>query len=215
MLDVSIRVPACLAVHLLVLSVCHADIIAQHIYTDDVDATFNSGAGMASDDGIIYDNRYAQSFLTVETGQVGAVSFVASVLAPTAADLRLSLMSFSLGQPGSVLGSVLVGADTFATGFLSFSYEFTHTVDFTSQDITLQSGLQYALVFSTDMPDANYRIYGDYEGYTGGATLFSQNGSPFSQRPGDFYFRIAAVPAPAAGMILGFAALACFPRRRS
>ncbi|MEA5614591.1 hypothetical protein [Nodularia spumigena] len=209
------RLVASLTIHFLLLSVCNAGIIAQHRYTDGVNATFNSGAGMSADGGVVYDNRRGQSFIAAGTAQVGAVSFVASSLSQATADLRLSVMSFSQGQPTTVLGSKLISANTFTSGFLSSPYEFTHTIDFTGLGITVQSDRQYALVFSTDSPDANYRIYGDYEGYADGASLYSQNGSPFSQQTGDFYFRIgAAIPAPSAAVYLGLAALAASARRR-
>lgn len=214
MLKSSNRVLASMPALLLLLPVCEADIIAQYAYGDDVNGIFNSGAGMTGDDGQIFDNRLGQSFVADATGMVGSVSFVASALGPASADLRVSLTTFAQGQPGSVLGSVLVGSGTFDSGFLP-SYEFTHSIDFSGAGIALTAGQSYALVFSTDTPDANYRMYGDYEGYAGGTSLFSQNGSPYDMRSGDYYFQVSTVvPAPGAAMLLGLAALPTSTRRR-
>lgn len=211
----NIRVLASLPVFLILLPVCNADIVAQHIYTDDVNSTFNSGAGMSADGGDIFDNRIAQSFTATTAGQIGAVRFVASAFGSTTADLRVSLVTMTQGQPASTLASLLVASETFTSGFLSSPYEMTHSIDFTSMGISVEQGQRYALVFSTDATEANYRIYGDFEGYSDGAYLFSQNGNAYSQQSGDIYFQVeTTVPSPSSTMLLGLGTLVTTRRRR-
>jgi len=191
----------------------NADLItAQHAYSDQTNGVFNGGAGMATDGPEVFDNRQAQTFTANITGALEQISFTASRLSGTNADLRVSLMTLENNQPASVLATSLVDFNSFDEGFLSSPADFTHTINFDPfSSAVLNQGESYAIVFSTDSTEANYRIYGDDVGYSGGSSMFSQNGSPFTLRSGDLYFQVGVVPAPASLFALTLLAI---PRRR-
>ncbi len=206
----------CIPALSLVTSVGHADVVASHTQTSPFSGTFNSGAGMAEDDGIIYDNRQAQSFITNASGTLSTISFIAakSSFSPTTADLRVSLTTFASGQPGTTLASRLVSLSTFEDSIASYD-EFSHAIDFSASAIMLEADTQYALVFSSDTANANYRLYGNSEGYLQGANYFSQNGSAFSVRTGDLFFQVeTGIPTPSTAALLALAGLTATRRKR-
>ena len=144
-----------------------------------------------------------------------SISFTASTFGQASADLRVSLTSFVAGQPATTLASQLVAANSFQDGSINNHDTFSHTIDFTNANLQLEANTQYALVFSSDTPDANYRIYGNSEGYLQGANYFSQNGSEFSLRSGDLFFQVeTGIPAPSSLALISLAALTATRRRR-
>ena len=172
--------------------------VAAHSLPVNATSWGNSGAGIGIDNQI-YDNRLAQTFVPTATGYLADISFNVYRI-DTNADLRISITSVVGGQPATVLDSVLlpftaVGTTSLSSSFLK-SGAFSHTVT-TSGTLLVNTGVTYALVFSSDTTNANYRIYSDSSGYADGTRLRYQNGLPFTEAVGsDVLFRVTATPIP-------------------
>ena len=163
---------------------------AFHTLPPGATGSFNVGAGIGTD-GMIFDNRRAQTFTPTVAGRVDSISFVATRLEGTDADLRVSLTTIDSGQPATVLFSTLIDVNSFTVGLVPGSGQsFTTTIDLSVAGIILATETQYALVFSTDTTEANYRIYGDNSGYLGGTMMRFQNSGPFVPSPleADLFF---------------------------
>ena len=82
----------------------------------------------------------------------------------------------------------------------------------------LEAGVSYAVVFSSDTPEANYRIYGDRSGYSEGANLRFQNSGPYVDAAGsDLLFRVTAnpIPEPKATFLFGLTSLVLWAAHRT
>jgi len=191
-------------------------VTASHSAPDAPSSFFNSGAGMALD-GILFDNVEAQSFTAEQTGILSDIALTASRLdVNTTADLRIDVVTWNPSdEVGQVLATGFLPAEGFSTGFLS-QLNFNTFINFSSTSIEIVQGLEYALVFSTDVPNANYRLYGDRLGYSGGSRFQSQNGSPFDSGSGDLFFqaRVVAIPEPGSGVCLVIGCFAGIAGRR-
>lgn len=185
---------------------------AKHMFPDGGRSFSNGGAGMATD-GIVFDNVLGQTFTAEQTGILYEVSFIATRLNDlTSADLRIDIAEYFSDQPGDVLGTSYIPAQEFETGFLSGNPDtFNKTVSFAREDISLRIGARYALLFSTDVTEANYRVYGDNSGYLGGNWIKSQNGAPFSYSgsTSDLFFRVNLISVPEPSSIAAVT-IACF-----
>lgn len=177
---------------------------------------------MGTDDDIVYDNRVAQTFLATSTGFLEDISFVVHRLIATGipADLRVSVTSVLGGQPGDLLESVLIPYELISTqspvSVPSPTGTFTTTVS-TSGSVLLVAGETYALVFSTDTTEANYRLRGDEYLYPEGSLLRYQNfGSFQGGTNSDLLFRITATPIPEPQAMSVFSVMLglCVLRRR-
>ena len=192
-------------------------VTASHTLPPSASSWFNTGAGIGTD-GIVFDNREAQTFTATTSGILDTVSFVATRLSGTTADLRVTLTNLIGGQPGVSIASGLVGVNSFAEGFLSGNPdEFTTAINFFSENIFLEAESQYAIVFSTDTTEANYRIYGDYSGYLDGTEMHFQNSGPFEpSSSADLFFEVSVnpIPEPTTLLLLGFGAM-MLRRKRS
>ena len=105
-----------------------------------------------------------------------------------------------------MLGTVYIPAEEFETGFLDGRPDtFNKTASFANLNISITAGVQYVLLLSTDVTEANYRIYGDRSGYAGGDWLRSQNGAPFTSGvlSSDIFFRVNLVSAEEPTELLG------------
>ena len=163
----------------------------------------NGGAGMATDSGFVFDNVRGQTFTAEATGLLFDVSFIATRLdVTTNADLRIDVFNFESGQPTEMLGTTFIPAEEFEDGFLVDTPDaFNHTANFLNSNISITAGDQYAVLFSTDVTEANYRIYGDRSGYDGGNQIRSQNGGQFSNSSLDLFFRVNTIVTPEAAVL--------------
>ena len=121
---------------------------------------FNTGAGVGTD-GSVFDNRLLQTFTPTTTGTLSSISLLVSKINPTNADLRVSLVSVSSGQPISTLDTSLLDSDSVGTTSLFSETEFSHDVIF-SDTITVSAGVEYGFLLSTDSVEANYRFYTNF-----------------------------------------------------
>lgn len=198
----------------------HAAItIAENPYPADGNGFNSVGAGMGSDSGVIYDNRVAQTFMATTSGYLESVTFYAYRFGGTGmdADLRVSVTEILGGQPGIVLESAYapfssISIDSPPMEHLRDGSAATNVVF--SATTLLESGMTYALVFSSDTPVANYRMIGysptlTSDNYLGGERLRSQNASQYVGNFGaDLNFRVQAAPVPEP-RVLGLLAMGC------
>ena len=192
--------------------------VAEHTLPANATSSFNVGAGL-SIDGAVFDNRQAQTFIPTASGFLEDVSFNLYRNAYTNADLRISVMNVVGGQPSIILESLLLPFESVETNSLSFNFlrsgSFSHTVKF-SGSLLLDAGVTYALVFSSDITEANYRIYGDRSGYPDGVQLRFQNLGPYQvSTDADLLFRVTVnpVPEPHVGALLAGVAILLILRR--
>ena len=181
------------------LSLSLSDAVAQQTFPTAMHGGRSSsagGAGMATDGGVVFDNVNGQSFTAEETGILFDISFAATRSESTDADLRIDIAEFVSGQPGDVLGSVYLPAQNFETGF-TFPDTLNQTASFANFSISITAGEQYIFLLSSDVTEANYRIYSNRSGYAGGDQLRSQNGSSFSGGilTSDLLFRVNLIAA--------------------
>jgi len=156
---------------------------------------FNIGAGVGTD-GSIFDNRLLQTFTSSTTGTVSSISLLISKIEPTTADLRVSIVGVSSGQPVSTLDTSLLRASSVGTSSLFSETEFSHQVFF-SDTITVSAGVKYGFLLSTDSTEANFRFYGSRNpGYAGGELWDFQNSGPYTQTTGDLFFDVGVTPVP-------------------
>jgi len=173
-------------------------VTASHLPPLNPGSSFNTGAGMGFD-GILFDNVEVQTFTAQQPGVLFDIGFTASRLdETTTADLRVDIATWTpANEIDQILATVFVSADTFLTGFVN-QLELNTFVDFSQESVEIEQGVQYAIVFSTDVPNANFRLSGDNLGFAGGNRFDSQNGSPFETSFGesDLFFeaRVVAVP---------------------
>ncbi|MGD9127082.1 MAG: hypothetical protein PVH19_06855 [Planctomycetia bacterium] len=176
-------------------------VVASHTVPPKISGWFSSGAGIGTDDDIEYDNREAQTFTATADGWLKDVSFIASKITPTNVDLRVSVTLVVDGRPGKKIGTLLMDKDLFPNEdtFKSKLDKFNGVANFGPQQIPLKTGSQYAIVFSTDTVEANYRFYGDRSGYDGGTKMSAQNDRPYRlpERDSDFFFQVTVTSNPA------------------
>jgi hypothetical protein len=191
-----------------------AGIVAEHALPPGATTWFITGAGMSTDEAIS-DIRLAQVFTPLESGILDDISFSGHRSSSTNVDLRISIATVQGGAPGTTLASVWLPFTAFETASFprSQTRPYTHTVDFTG-NILLQAGTLYAIVFSTDTTEADYRFNGDFSGYTGGNLLGFRNSEPWVTRSGHLLFQVRTVAEPSVAAILGFAALLAATARR-
>lgn len=222
-----------LVVKVISLAMCqglHAAItISEHPYPPDGSGFYSVGAGTGSDSGVIYDNRIAQTFLAATTGYIESLTFYAYRFGYSSmdADLRVSVTEILGGQPGNVLVSAYVPFSSISIGspLLEHLRDGSAAIRIVFSATTLlESGVTYALVFSSDTPEANYRMIGHSglitaDNYLGGEQLRSQNGSLYIGNFGaDLNFSVEAAPIPehgVPGMFCAAAVAAMFLRKRS
>lgn len=159
---------------------------------------FNIGAGIGIDNNTTYDNRLAQTFTPQVSGTLNSISFIAAQYHMSTANLKVSIATVSFGQPSQILASGYLTPASIPVTFgitdnLSYN-SFTESLYFSANNILLNAGTQYAIIFSSNTPDANYRIYGSYSGYAGGSLMDFQNSGPYDSRGGDLYFKVTATP---------------------
>jgi hypothetical protein len=207
-----------LAITQLLLSAEAAIIVAEHTLPSNATSWFDVGAGIGTDDGRVFDNRQAQTFVPTASGFLQDVSFNVYRISTTA-DLRVSITEVLGGQPGTTLDSALLPVSTVGTTPLSSSFllsgAFSHSVTM-SGSLLLEAGVSYAVVFSSDTTEANYRIYGDRSGYSEGSNLRFQNSGPYVDAGGsDLLFRVTAtpIPEPKATFLFGLAGLVLWAQR--
>lgn len=190
-------------------------VTASHYVGSPMAGYFNAGAGMGTD-GIVYDNREAQTFTATTGGVLDTISCVVRRMNKTTADLKITLTDVVSGQPGVSLATAFVNLQSVPIENWSWwDRHFTVNINFISQDVVLEAGKQYAIVLSTDTTEANYRVYGDYTGYSGGTRMSSQNsGSYMSEYPSDLYFEVTVNSIPEPSTVLLIAAGAAFLKRR-
>jgi hypothetical protein len=192
-------------------------VTATHLLTSSTAGYSNDAAGMATDVAV-FDNRSAQSFTATVGGTLTEVAFFATKISSTTADLRVSIATLIGTQPGAVLGSRLLGVNTFVSEpFSGRPNVFNSFADFSSQNIQLSANSMYVIIFSSDTTEANYRIYGDNTGYTGGTGMFSQNGRPYTATAGtdrEFRITVEAVPEPSTFALILIGAAGCVVRAR-
>jgi len=201
----------------LLLSAEAAITVAEHSLPSNATSWFDVGAGIGTD-GAVFDNRQAQTFVPTASGLLQNVSLNVYRISTTA-DLRVSITEVVGGQPGTTLDSALLPFSTVGTTALSSSFllsgAFSHSVTM-SGSLLLEAGVSYALVFSSDTTEANYRIYGDRSGYSEGANLRFQNSGPYVDAGGsDLLFRVTAtpIPEPKATFLFALASLVLWAQR--
>jgi hypothetical protein len=204
-----------------------ATVAAQHLPLPTRNGGFHTGAGISNDNGGIFDNRELQTFVALNGGIVDQVSFAAHQSRNTTAPLRIDIVTLSDGQPATSLGHALVPIGEFPTADL-YPVVLNMRADFSSPSTILTAGTKYGLVFSSEAPNANYRLYGvsEYQlapanRYLDGDESFSQNGRPYSGSviTGDLYFKVTVTPVPEPSTLIlagfGCAAGLVFNRRQS
>jgi len=174
--------------------------VAEHTFPPNPINWFNIGAGIGTDDGIVFDNRQAQTFVPTTSGYLKEIAFNVYRESNTDADLRVSITSTVGGQPQTTLESMVLPFSLVGTNYLDSSFllsnTFSHRVA-ASGSVLLNAGVSYALVFSSDRKEANYRIHGDQSGYDQGVALQFQNSGPYHEFVGaDLVFRVSANPLP-------------------
>lgn len=187
-------------------------VTASHTHSPDVTQHFSTGAGMATD-GSVYDNREAQTFTATTGGFLNTISFVAKKSTGTTADLRITLTELIDAQPGMSLASGLIDTDSFALKKPgNRDYNFTATINFYSENILLKAGQKYAILFSTDTTEANYRLHGDQSDYPGGYRLKFKYGGPYKPdfNGSDLYFEVTVNSISKLSRMLLMAAPAIF-----
>lgn len=162
--------------------------------------------------GEIIDRRMAQTFTAGTGGVVDQVSFRAANLFGHPTDLRVAIAEVDSGQIGATLGSLLVDFNAIPGSPPPPSVDLNIVADFLTEGITLEQGRQYALVFSTDVSEANYSLYGSRPAsgseYLGGLVYRSVAGAPYDPAAGqsdDLFFQVTVVPIPepaTAGLVL-------------
>jgi hypothetical protein len=180
-----------------------AVVTALHTRHPSASGGFHAGAGMAEQSPLVFDNRQAQSFLATVSGLVQEVSFVAYQSTGTTAALRVDITSVVSGLPGASLAAASVPIAAFPE---SVSVpDLNVSADFSFTGLVLQAGTPYAIVFSSEVPNANYRLHGatsshvpTSDPYPSGSKFSSQNGSPFEASPikSDLYFQVTVDPVP-------------------
>jgi len=180
---------------------------------------FSVGAGISGDDGRTFDNHIAQTFTAEQSGRLIDLNFLATRQNEnTNADLRIDIVTWDTNQIVDVLGTTYLPASEFKIDTLSSDLEFNQTADFSDLAIIMNAGQQFAMVFSTDTRDANYRLVGNKPDYNGGRAFRSRDGTTFSEftSTSDLFFeaRVVAVPEPTVLFPL-VGLTACFFMRRT
>ena len=170
-------------------------VIASHEHHPSATTWFNVGAGQGQD-GVLFDNKLAQTFVPAESGRLESVSIAAHRMTDTTAPLRIRIADTLDGTPTSTLAETFIRPDEVRTS-LTGCPVLNATGVFASATLTLAAGKQYALVFDSAEPEANYRIYGCYEhSYTNGIRFKSQNSTTWKkERSGDYFFQVHAWPS--------------------
>ena len=186
---------------------CSAQLIAQYHPASPFIAALPGGTSWSG-----------QTFLAGSSGQVGLVTLLGQSFGAAPASVTFQLRTVSAGLPTStVLGTISLAGSVLNPSALS---EFS--ADFTSLNISLNAGDQYAILLSSSSTIA---LGGSNDGYAGGQQILSNNGgSTFGAfAPArDLYFTVALaaspVPEPSTYGIFGAVALvgvAAFARRRA
>lgn len=197
-----------------------ATVIAENTFPSNASSWFNTGAGIGTD-GEIYDNRKAQTFIPTSSGLLESISFNVHRQPDTNANLRISVTSMVEGQPTVTLATALLSFSSVGTSSISYAFlqsgSFSNTVT-PADSVYLNAGVTYALVFSSDHTEANYRLYGYQSEYNNGTLMRFQNTGPYTVTTGsDLLFRVTATPIPESKtwLICGITIfLACLSRQR-
>jgi hypothetical protein len=123
----------------------------------------------------------------------------------TNAPLRVDVVTLNVLQPVSVLATGTLEPNAFPTD-IPWPPQFNVTVKLNAT-AELLANKPYAVVLSTDVPNADYRIYGTYgNGYATGAEM--QGWIPAGSRfltfstTSDLFFRVTVAPEPSALALL-------------
>ncbi|MDD4736825.1 MAG: hypothetical protein PHP44_12065 [Kiritimatiellae bacterium] len=166
--------------------------ISSNILHPSATSWFDTGAGQ-SFDGVLYDNKLAQTFVPLQAGFIESISIAVDRMDDTTAPLRVRLTDTIAGIPNSILSEKYVDSSNVPTSLLGRPH-CNMTLYYNSSPLFLNAGQRYALVFDSVTPEANYRIHGSYEySYTNGNRLESQNTNLWTiKSSGDLFFEIYA-----------------------
>ncbi|MGD9721295.1 MAG: hypothetical protein AB7O59_08805 [Pirellulales bacterium] len=179
-------------------------------------STFDTGAGKTTQG----EAAKSQTFTALADGFLDEIAFLVHKGTPTNVDLRVTLATEVNDLPSTSIASAFVsqvGLPTVAPP--SNTTSFNAVASFASQQILLDAGTRYAIVFSSDTLDANYRLHGRSNGYSGGQLASSFNGGPFTaSSSSDLFFQVTVTPVPEPGTwiiaTLGCLGVACYGMRQ-
>ena len=167
-------------------------IMASHELHPSATGWFSIGAGQGHD-GILYDNKKAQTFVPIQSGFIESVSIAVYRITDTTASLRIRITDTLDGVPNATLAETYVDPTEVPTS-LPGRPVLNVTGIYSSATLILEAGEQYGLVFDSTEPEANYRIYGStYYPYPDGTQFRSQNTNVWTeQSSGDLFFQVMA-----------------------
>ncbi len=178
---------------------------ASHRATEPRDATLAAIVELLGVPSMPIDRQIAQTFVAGTAGTLQSISVTAGARngAPVvdAIGLSVSMTTFTNGQPGVLLGSAPVqnvavvpsGTPFPATDVLQA------VADFTPQNIQLEAGRTYAMVFSAEAYQDSFMILGNQLKYPTGEMGGNQPTGRFNFTPvADIFFdvKVEALPEP-------------------
>lgn len=174
--------------------------IAENLPPKDFRASFSAGAGLASDNDRVYDNRIGQSFSPTQTGRLVEVSWIVDV-SPCSefAPLKIALHTIKDGLPGRMISAAYIDQSILPDGEETRPRlqpkDFTATAVFSDRPLLL-GWRNYCFILTSDEPNANYRITGTQEnggGYAFGTAYEFTRNKEFNAKPeSDYFFRAVA-----------------------
>lgn len=155
---------------------------------------FHTGAGQGFDDGKLYDNKRAQTFVPIRSGMAQSVEISAIRQPNTTAPLRIRITDTVAGVPNATLAVTYVATGDVPTYSSGQHPSWNVTGRFSTAALVLEAGQTYALVFDSATPEAGYEIAGcNLSPYPDGTMFRSQNSPAWSEESiGDQLFQITA-----------------------